>query len=476
MLIITNPIRLYGRKVVTDLALRSGCVNANSFSASNGLASLVDKMWSEPTFASKEALFQDQVDFDADLIQPHFTEYDYDAETEEFERETPYNPAVDKTDFDRYYRRLEEIAEDYLEKYVCNLVYTICRLSGGAKAFNYKHAVAPTLFDVEDNTATELADLETDGQKDAWSEGAINEALTRMPYVLKRLHNLSRYTGIHMLSFVSSYIVAREKNQRMRMAGSTRLLKRNAVISENVWACDRMGNATHKIAVSNKNLKAYEMFDWIEGEVDKYQAYKEDVTNFMHYVKVLNIDITDDMQKYGQEFVSKLSVTTLTPNTQYNPDIYKALLTGAIVQQGNTPDLLSATVSRFREMCIADPSLARVLKEFDSKKQRQHFEVAKEIYSIYCLSQGIMCKDALFEFYDGYLYYSGELAVMGTSLVSNTVFSDPRCLISELGFLVHVSDTLTMHLLSIYWAKENMYAKIGKDKEQKLESWWLVSL
>lgn len=476
MLIINNPIRLYGRKVVTDLALRSGSVTANSFSNSTGLSAMVDKMWSEPTFASKEAMFQKMVDFDADRIQPHYTEYDYAKEIEEFEYEIPYNPAVDKTDFNRYYRRLEDISSEYLEKYVGNLVYTICRRSGGVKEFNYQHAVAPTILDVEDNTPSELADLETDGQKDAWSESVINEALTNMPYVLKRLNNLSRFIGIHMLSFVCSYILAKDENKLLQQAGSTKLLKRNAVISKNVWACDREGNATHKVEISNKNQHAYMAFDWMEGSIDKYQAYREDVINFMHYVRVLNIDITENMEKYGTEFLKKLVVVTLTPNSQYNPDIYKALLSGGSVQSSSSETIIQDTVSLFSELCTTDESLKKVQAEYNSIKQRQHLEQARKLYSAYMLSQGEFTNQSTIEFYDGYLYADGKLAIVDANMFGGTVFRDNRCLISELGFLVHVTDSLSIHLLSIYLAYDNMLLKIGKVSDQKMESWWLVSL
>lgn len=476
MLIINNPIRLYGRKVVTDLALRSGSVTANSFSNSEGLASMVDKMWSEPTFASKEAMFQNQVDFDADKIQPHYIEYDYAKEIEEYEYEVPYNPAVDKTDFDRYYRRLEDINGEYLEKYVGNLVYTICRRSGGVREFNYQHAVAPTILDVEDNTPSELADLETDGQKDAWSESTVNEALTNLPYVLKRFNNLSRLTGIHILGFVCSYILAKEENKLLQQAGSTKLLKRNAVISKNVWACDKQGNATHKVEVSNKNQHAYFVFDWIEGGIDQYQAYREDVINFMHYVRVLNIDISENMERYGTEFLNKLTVVTLTPNAQYNPEIYKALLNGTSVSSGISESAIQDTISLFSELCTTDESLKKVQSNYTADKQRQHLEQARKLYSAYMLSIGEFVKQSSIEFYDGYLHYDGELVTVNSNLYGDTMFRDTRCLISELGFLVHITDSLFLHLMSIYIAYDNMLAKLGKISDHRIESWWLVSL
>lgn len=476
MLIITTPIRLYGRNVITDLALRSGSVDANSFSATSGLSAMVDSLWSEPTFASKEALFQQQIDFDADSRQPHFKEFDRDKENEEYERERAYDPSVDKTDFSNYYRRLEDIDSGYLEEYVGFIVYSICRYAkNGVKMFNYKHAVAPTLMDLEDDSVTELADLETDGVKDAWSEATINEALTKLPYVLKRLHNLSRYTGIHMLSFVCSYMIAKDKNIRAQQAGSSKYLKHNAVIAENVWTCDNMGDAVHKVVISNKNLKAKEMFAWIEGEVDKYHAYHEDVTNFMHYVKVLNININENMEKYGTAFINKLVVTTLTPNSQYNQSIYNALLSGGVARDDSF-DALQATMCKFKETCMSDESLMKVVQNFDMDKQTNNLKTSIKLYTAYCLMNGKLCSEKMFEFHDGYLYYDGDLCVMDSHLFTNMTFFDSRCVISELGFLVQVGNELVLNLMTVYCAEENMQMKIHKDSDNKLNTWWRVSL
>lgn len=474
MLIMTNLIQLYGRKVVTDLALRSGLANAKSYSPNQGLAPLVDKLWSEPTFASKEALFEKQVDFDADVIQPHLDVYDTDEEAE-YAKETRYDPAVDKLDFNKYYRRLEDIADEYIETYVGNLVYTICRLSGGVKSFNYSHAIAPTLRDLEDGSAIELADLELDYSKNEWSDSEVKKALSQLPYVLRRFLNLSCYTGIHVLSFVCSYLIAKEKNRLARQSGSVKTLKKNAVISENVWACDSIGNATKKIEVSNKNLKAYELFDWMEGTLNKYPAYQDDVTNFIHYVKVLNLDITEDMSKYGSDFIRGLTVVTLTPNSQYNQNVFNALAQGTPVYTPVT-DKVTSTITRFNELVISNDVISKVAEGFDYNQRVRNFELAKSLHYGYMMALGKIGEKFNYEFYEGFLHCNGELAIIGCGMISNTAFSDGRVLISELGYCVAVSDSLVLDLMTLSNAKDNMLIKVTRNTEESLEGWWSVSL
>lgn len=434
----------------------------------------MDKLWSEPTFASKEALFEKQIDFDADVVQPHLEEYDADEE-DTYAKETKYDPAVDKLDFNKYYRRLEDIADEYIESYVGNLVYTICRLSGGVKAFNYSHAIAPTLRDLEDGSAVELADLELEYNKNDWSDSEVKRAVNQLPYVLRRFLNLSCYTGIHVLSFVCSYLVAKEKNRLARQSGSTKILKKNAVIAENVWTCNSLGNAVKKVEISNKNLKAYELFDWLEGTLNKYTAYQEDVTSFMHYVKVLNLDIYEDMSKYGSDFVRGLTVITLTPNSQYNQNVFNALATGTPVHTVRN-DKLACTIARFNELTVSNDTIRKIAEEFDYTQRLRNFELAKTLHYGYMMATGRIGEHFEYSFYEGFLHCNGELAFIGCGMISNSMFSDGRVILSELGYCVAVTDTLVLDLMPLTVAKDNMVLKVTHNTEDKLESWWSVSL
>ena len=483
MFVITNPIQLYGRKVTTDLALRSGSADANSFSRTPGLSNLVTKYWKGETTANLEMLFQEQADFDADVKQPHYTfeEFDKNKEQDEFELGVAYSPAKDKTDFNGYFRRLEDICSDYLEDYVANLVYTICnkRGAGGVKLYEEKHRIQPTLYSVDDNEdVTELADLQLMVDPDKWSMASKQKAIMELPYTIKRLHNLSKYCGIHMLSLIASYVTARRKNSLKRQTGSTMTLKKNAVIAECVYTCKPDGTLGKKIEVSNKNQKAAEMYDWLVGVNNLYPSYREDFHNFLHYCKVLNIDLeNDDMSKYDESFVDKLVVLTLTPDTQYNQSIFNDILNPTLVEEEHQ-DVYLETISTFREMCVSNEKLIATMREYDSLKAAEHMKVAQELHFFYSVSfLGKPTESDKYMWQDGFLYYDGQLVVLNTQLVSNTTFTIGECIISELGYIIHVSDLMSLDIMTLYVAKENMVSKyITKDSDYVMLNWQRFSV
>lgn len=483
MFVITDPIKLYGRKVTTDLALRSGSADANSYSRTEGLSTLVTNYWNSDTTANLEMLFQEQADFDADVKQPHYTweEFDKTKEQEEFETTTPYSPAKDKTDFDGYFRRLEDICSAYMEDYVANLVYTILNKkgAGGVKLYEEKHRIQPTLYSIDDNEdVTELADLQLMEDPDKWSMEARNKAILELPYTIKRLHNLSRHCGIHMLSLIASYVTARRKNNLKRQTGSTMQLKKNAVIAECVYTCKRDGSLGKKVEVSNKSKKAEEMYNWLIGVNDEYPSYREDFYNFLHYCKVLNIDLeNDDMSKYDNNFVDKLVVLTLTPDSQYNQNIYNDILNPAMPVV-ETSDIYLETMSSFKEACMSNEKLIATVKAHDSIKASQHMEVAKALYNFYSVAfLDKFTDDKSYTWNEGFLYYNDELVVLNTQLVSNTTFTLGEFIISELGYAVHVSNLMSLDIMTLYVAKENMMCKyITKDLEDGLVDWQRVSV
>ena len=483
MFVITDPIQLYGRKVTTDLALRSGSADANSYSRTPGLSAVVNRFWKSDSTANLEMLFQEQADFDADNKQPHYTweEYDKNKEQQEFEPMPPYSPAKDTTDFNDYFRRLEDICSDYFEDYVANLVYTIInkRGAGGVKLYEEKHRIQPTLYSVDDNEdVTELADLQLMEDPNKWSTEARQKAIIELPYTIKRLHNLSRYCGIHMLSLIASYVTARRKNNLKRQTGSTMLLKKNAVIAECVYTCKTDGTIGKKIEVSNKNKKAEDMYNWLIGVNDDYPSYREDYHNFLHYCKVLNIDLeNDDMSKYDSDFVDKLLVLTLTPDNQYNQSIYNDILNPTLVEEEHK-DVYLETISTFHEVCVSDERLTATMREYDSLKASNNIKVAQELHFFYTVSfLGQTVDPNLYSWEDGFLYYNGKLVVLNTQLISNETFTLGECIISELGYIIHVSDLMSLDIMSIYVAKENMKTKyITKDADEPLSGWLRVSV
>lgn len=483
MIVLTNQILLYGKKVITDLATRVGPSTVDSYSYGLGMQYQVRAMWTEPdTEVNIEMLFNEQADFNADTKQPHLPEgeYDADVEAEEYSVGPKFNPAQDSTDFDGYYRRLEDIAPEYLEAYIGNLVYTICRRNGGLRAYRAKHMEQPVLIsqgDTEDYT--ELADLQLLKDERDWPLESKQTALQRLPYVLKRLHNLSRYVGIHMLSYIVSYLKARDRNENLRSIGSQKVLKKNSVIDEGVYLCDKAGDIKKKVLVQNKNKRAEEAFDWITGVSSNYQAYYQDYLDLVAYIDILNIDINeDDFTSYQSSFMDKLIVTIVTPNVQYDKQIYNAILnndSNPVVQEEDEDPIL-CTISTFSQIRALDENL----QFYDSKRnyftEQFILEKAKALHYVYNLMYLDKSVDKnAYRWNNGYLFHNNELVIISANCLSEpdtSVFLDDRCLIHESGYCVQISTQLNLFAMQIFDAYENLQNKIRpKDEDFKYNRW-----
>lgn len=485
MIILPNLVKLYGKKVVTDLATRVGNCTLDTFSYGVGKADVVKTFLPGETDANMGMLFNNQSDFDADIKQPHLMEDEYDevVEAEEYEVGQKYDPAVDTTDFDRYLRRLEDIASDYTKKYISNLVYSIVHRTGGIKEYNKLHADQPVLMSNDDEDFTELADLQVIEDVNNWTPDQKQNALQRLPYVIKRLHNMSCYTGIHMLSFVVAFVRAEEKNYGMRVAGSIKSLKKNAVIEEGVYTCDKSGNILKQVLVQHKNKKASDMFDWLIGVNKEHASYFQDYLDFIHYCKVLNIDImTDDMTKYQANFVNKLVITTVTPNKQYDKKVFSAILSNKTNQHAvsnepaDTIDVIENTINTFLQICKADTKIQETILTHDTLQSRKNMYCSTEILQLYKLLYFNTTTDTCkYSWVDGFLYYDNELVVVRASICTNPdgpVFDDDRCIISELGYVIHVSPLMSLYCLTVFCAKENILNRgFTKDPEYRYVPW-----
>ena len=481
MIIITTLRRLYGKKIITDLALRRGSDTENDYSPYDGMNAIVNNYYRGESLASLEYLYQKQKDFDADIMQPHIdvlSDYSRQEEREEYELTTEYNPAKDKANFKEYNRRLEDINQGYLEDYMSNLVYTVFVLSGsgGAIDYDYNHKLQPTLVSVEDDGVTELADLQLQGDEHSYTESAKAKAKEQLPYVIKRLHNLSCYCGIHMLSMISAYMKAKRENALRQQTGSTMSLKKNAVIAKGVYKCDTYGNIGDKIEVANKNQKAAHMFDWLHGLNNDYPSYKEDYLNFVLYCEMLNIDLyNDDFTKYDKKFVDSLVVTTLTPNHQYNQAVFDAIRDSGIESTEEVDPCLE-TMENFRDLCVSNEVLQKVIENHTKACAKDNLKVATALHSY----QSIMLDNLpvpelkYYSWQNGFLYYKGELVILNTRLVCDDSYYDPRVIISELGFCIHVSTNMALECMTVYVAEENMKSKYIEHDHSAMSKWSIL--
>lgn len=463
--------------------MRSGSSTPNSFSPISGLNEIVNNYYKGDTLASLEFLFQKQQDFDADKCQPHIKhldDYEREEERAEYEIGRPFNPATDKPESCEYLRRLEDIRSEYFEDYLSNLVFTVFKRSGSSGAIEYdaQHYIQPTLISNEDDSVTELADLQLVTNEHDYSESAKARAREQLPYVIKRLHNLSRYCGIHMLSMIAAYQVAKEENIRKQSAGSTMLLKKNAVIAKGVYKCNKDGTIGSKIEVANKNKRAADMFDWLDGTSTLYPAYREDYLNFVLYCKMLNVDFhNDDFRKYDDKFVDSLVCTTLTPNKQYNQIVFDAIRDSGLEAPVTAVDVYLETMLTFSDLCTCNEDLKRVIRNHTSAMSKAYFDLATQLhfYQTVALYKGNVPVTSKYAWHEGFLHYDGELVILDTSLVSNVTFQFPKFIISELGFCVHVSTENVLDIMTLQVAVESMRDKFINHNADEIATWEFFS-
>lgn len=482
MLVITNPVQLYGKKVITDIALRTGDHTKENFSYGPGMKHVVYKFWkdTEDTSSILEEHFEAQKDFDCDVIRSSMSEDDIENGEAEEDTFSAYDPAKDPVDFKEYNRRLEDIAPKYIEDYLGNVIYNICYHDSTLRRHQKKHQVQPCLIGDGDDgdDFTELADLQIE-ERDEWSLGQKQAAQRNLNYVIKRLHNMSRYSKVHMLSYIAAYERAKLYIERNHLSGGCKSLSDNVVIAQGVYLCDENGDITKKVAVENKNKRAKNMFNWIVGRESEYSAYYQDYLNFVHYCTVLDINLVDDdMTKYQSEFVDKLVVTTVTPNRQYVPAIYQALKSNQNNMAPPKPavDILRNTIDAFTQLCSSNPKFRDVAYRFTEEDRKLYLSYASYINGYYSFS---MTKRAIdpskYSWENGFLYHDGNLVMLPANWLGDskkTHSFENLCIISELGYVVALSSTSDVYILAINNAYSNVM-NISKyhDDEYKPVDW-----
>lgn len=454
-----------------DLASRDGSPNSSSCSCHSGLrASAVQQFRrllgsNVLNTVSIDYIMSMASDYNADKSQPMCS---ITAEDEDFEQERldgvieyEYSPELHDESFNKYYRRLEDIHIHYLQKYLYELVYAECMYKDGTvRTHLHNHVPQRVLVDEENGAVYSESDLETDDDGTSeWPQHEISEALSKLPYVVKRLHNLSILFGVHMLSFISAYKAATEENSRMLARGSTKTLKVNDVVDCTVYLCDEKGNPTYAPSRSAKNLRIAGAFKWCCGMSDSYQAYLPDMHNFMHYIDVLNIDImNDDMTRYNAKFMDNVIVATLTPANQYDPAVFSNLCGKEKHVDDVVPDVIDQTLCLFDEMCYSVPELkeaaCRTLTHSEkSKIESYSILLASEYYS----SRGATTDWNSYRFVNGFLHYNNDMCIIGTEVFMNTSQNETcgACVISDIGYIIGLSSNMFLRGITVTEAYYN---------------------
>lgn len=453
MLLITSLSLLPNKKVIVDVASRNGCSLSRSCMPQDGIATTFRSYISPALLVTTPItqLLSKQSDFDADRTKPKVCRDEGVAVTQEDlvdDSGIDYNPAVHKVLHESYYRRLEDIPDEYIHKYTNNVAFNLVhRDKDGLREYNASNRLQPCLTnEPDDSDITELSELLTLTPVKEFSSEQCVEASTRMPYVMKRLHSLSCLCGIHMLSFIAAYQKAIKKiNLGVMLRTTTTSVKKNRVIEAGVYKCSPNGYVGGKIEVAAKNKNAEKMFYWIIGESDEYSSYYQDYKDFVKYAEILHLDIlNDDMTKYDADFMNNLVVTTVTPNKQYNKIVADALRLNSTtpIPKDEEVDELQLSIHNFNELLNTNSDMIKYTKEFNSILADEVMEEVKALMRVYQVRNGHSLLDArLYSWRDGFLHYNGHLVKLNSSFLANTNLGYPTyAIIHELGYCIMVTD------------------------------------
>lgn len=408
-------------------------------------------------------------DYSVDYSQPRG---DVDMDESEFkeiladsEKSYMYDPSIHNESFNNYHRRFEDVSIFFLQKYISDAFYGTCYYEKGAvKTFLKNNRAQHTFTDIEDSSSISESDLLTEENVAEWSQSEIANAMTQLPYVVKRLHALSMLSKVHILSFVSAYVRARRLNIAMQMAGSTKTLKVNAVVDQGVYLCTADGDPTYTPDISAKNVHIAKVFNWYSGmTVSEWEKYRVDIKNLLHYTNVLNIDIeSDDMTRYNADYCNSLLVTVLTPEVQYNADIYKELRrpSPVVTEADSISTRLEETMAKFEEYCDIIPALkARINSSLTEQQRDDLFKRSVRVVNNYLIKIGrkpIPLTHYYFE--NGYLHCGGEICIVSTEHFCRESQYNlcPEAILSDTGFVVGLTSDFNVYGMDIYAACTNI--------------------
>lgn len=442
---------------------------------------------------SVDYAFELEYDFDADRLNPiqlKADEWD-ESRYEEEERGEVYEKysIVKHSPFTKcpYLRRLEDIHDEYLEKYIGNVVYRFANHSNSSRSFfNYKkmHVTQATLTSVDDaEDVTELADLlMIDRERDEWSDADKQYAMDNLPYVLKRLQSLSSILKVHIPSYIVAYVKAVAFN-KMRTE-SVKTLTCHDVIRQGVYAVDKLGNPTKLIEVKNKNKYAIEAFDWITGNMPNYSSHYKNCLDFIHYCDVLNVDLqTEDLLYVNTDYVNSLVITTVTSNKVFNQNVFKALKSNSTTLQEDTmseDDIIRNTMMLVSEACDKSTVPNNIFYQItthhpsinstDEERRNQTINLYQYIAVVKMGLQFDPYVDKV-TYDNGFMHVNGNLVLLPVKHFMRDSKSSFHCLVHEMGVVVQLTDGDRLNWITAFNAIDNINRMRNADDDIRLMTW-----
>lgn len=286
--------------IVEDMLSREGLPDEYSFTPYEGCGHMMKEQFSGKqgdVIVTPKMVANSHGDFSAEKIRPN---------------DDGINRDVHCSEVTAYYTKLEDITRDWVVKYVKEVIIGYKRNKGGLKQERYELATSYKMYDDEDEVYVDVHDL-IEKEREFTTEEII-EAMDKLPYLLKQLHEGSlRYRG-SLLSFIIAY----EKFCKSGEGSKDGVMRPRHAIASGVWKMDKYGNLTEKFDEAANTCEPFRsLFAWICG-ADKNDIYYKAYIELMKVLTVLQVDITkEDPRDYNGAFIRKAVCTYIASNEEY---------------------------------------------------------------------------------------------------------------------------------------------------------------
>ena len=207
-----------------------------------------------------------------------------------------------------YNRRLEDIDESWVRKYVTDAVTGLkIRKSGGLREYRRSHAETRVIENGEGERVEE-SDLLLEYGNTSYRPMDVATAKSKLPYLLKRLHDKSVELRTSVLSLIRAYEIA--------SSGGRKPMPKD-ILAATVYQMGADGTITGKFPGTANSGKVFpKARAWIAGEFP--DSYFDDAMELLRVCDVLGIDIrNEDPREFQADTIEKMRVTYISRNREY---------------------------------------------------------------------------------------------------------------------------------------------------------------
>lgn len=346
MLIDTRVLKIPSRRILEDLALRTGFPDREAVVPYNGMMDVTKEQF--PHYYPAALL---------ELLKSRQAYLDYDALKSNPDVGQYYKGRGPATNFDKLVvSRFEDIHPSWVREYLKNIL-TGFKLNNtfSINEFERNNILRFMDEDSEDGGFSDKSEnlSESEGSMSVEELEAYHE---KLPYLLKRLHEKSKKVGISLISIVIAYEKAKRKLNIERAMNKQAKQSTNVppsyMKSAGVYLMGSNGYIQGEIP--NTDHKYGKWLRWVKGldhETAEEAEYYDNAMELLSICERLSIDIKkEDAKDFEESFISTLTITYVSSNKDINKRLNSSIFKRLGRASTSTYGIVEATENESKAM------------------------------------------------------------------------------------------------------------------------------